>query len=150
MTTLHWSPPDIRGDILAAALRSGAAEPVVVHVRPEVYARIGPHPLCSDPTTGRGRDATGQPIRIPLVVDDHLPRAPGYEVHRVAPREPGGMRRGTRPPGGGDPDAADSGPSAPASCTVRSWALADRRASRSPEPRWLRAHRGNHRGDRPA
>jgi hypothetical protein len=76
MTTLHWSPPDIRGDILAVALEDGAAAPVVVHVRPELLARMGPQPLCP---TGTAGDAG-----IPLVLDDRLPRAPGYEVHRVA------------------------------------------------------------------
>jgi hypothetical protein len=89
MTTLHWFP-DTRGDILAAAVRADAAAPAVVHVRPEVYARIGPRPLVPDPTAGARGDI---PATIPLVVDDQLPRAPGYEVHRVAPRQPGGVLR---------------------------------------------------------
>ena len=103
MTIQHWLPADVRGDILAAALRSDAAAPLVVHVRPEVHARMGSGPLSADPT--------GQGTCIPVVVDDELPRAPGYEVHRVPPassspplrpaaRDRGGPGRGRRLGGG--------------------------------------------------
>jgi hypothetical protein len=102
MTTLHWFP-DTRGDILAAAVRPGAAAPAVVHVRPEVYARIGPRPLVLAPTAAGWADT---PTAIPLVVDDQLPRSPGYEVHRVAPRQPGAVVRELRLREDGDRRAA--------------------------------------------
>jgi hypothetical protein len=144
MTTTHWSPPDIRGDILAVALLAGAAEPVVVHVRPEVHARIGPGPLCPDPTVRDQRAATGRPISIPLVVDDQLPRTPGYEVHRVAPPEPGLPRPTPRRAGGVSPGTRDPDPAVPPQCTGRWWARGDGGRSRSRVVRRLRAHRLHH------
>jgi hypothetical protein len=120
MTILHWSPPDTRGDILAEALRAGAAEPVAVHVRPELFARLGPVPL---------REVTGLPT-IPLVVDDQLPRVPGYEVHRAAPPLPT-----PRPVVDATP-----GPPAAVPCTGRSRRAGRRRDPRSRDLRRFQEH----------
>lgn len=135
MTIQHWLPADVRGDILAAALRSDAAAPLVVHVRPEVHARMGSGPLSADPT--------GQGTCIPVVVDDELPRAPGYEVHRVPPASsspPLDLRLETE-----EAPVADVGWEVAAPCTARSWTGATRRRARSRELRWLRDHLGHHR-----
>jgi hypothetical protein len=138
MTIQHWSPPDIRRDILAAALRWDAADPVAVHVRPEVRARMGPGPLSRPPRTG-----TGQGDDIPVVVDDQLPRAPGYEVHRVAPPAPGPLRR-ELPLEEDGPRTAAPGPTPAAPCGVRSWTGENRRGPRSRTRRWLRVHHPRH------
>jgi hypothetical protein len=130
MTILHWSPSDTRGDILAEALRPEAAEPVAVHVRPEVFARLGALPL---------REIAGLPT-ILLVVDDQLPRVPGYEVHRAAPPPPPGASPAARPAEDGDPLARDLGSPSPTPCTGGSWSPERRRGPRSREPRRLRVH----------
>ena len=83
MTTIHWSPPDIAGDILAVARQPGLTEPVAVHVRPELLAR-----MCADgdeamPTATP--DEVARSAGIPFVVDDELPGVPGFEVHRAPP-----------------------------------------------------------------
>lgn len=69
----HWAAPDIAGDILAIARRAGAAEPVEIRLRPDVYRDLQLQ-RPGDPLT----DLDG----IPLVVDEDLPPFPGYEVHR--------------------------------------------------------------------
>jgi hypothetical protein len=76
---------DVSADILAEAWREGTATPAVIHVRPELHARLGspseflrpghPSPISSTPS------GTG----VPLVVDEEIPLAPGFEVHRVPP-----------------------------------------------------------------
>ncbi|MGY1739587.1 MULTISPECIES: hypothetical protein [unclassified Blastococcus] len=119
MTSQHWSPPDTRGDILAAALRPGAAQPVAVHVRPEVRARLGAWP----PPPG-----SGLPEGIRLVVDDRLPRSPGYEVHRAAPA-----------PAVPAPEPVGTAAVAPAPCAA--WTPAGRRRPRTRQVRWLHGHR---------
>ena len=139
MTIQHWLPPDVRGDILAAALRPDAAAPLVVHVRPEVRDRMGPRPLSADPTA---RDGAGP--CIPVVVDDELPRSPGYEVHRVPPATAGGPRPELRL-AAEEATAVDAGTWTPAPCTARSWTGGTRRRARSRELRWLRDHLGSHR-----
>ncbi|TYP88502.1 hypothetical protein [Blastococcus xanthinilyticus] len=77
MTTAHWSAPDIAGDILAAAHRPGLPEPVAVHVRPELRAR-----LC-------GADGADELVTslagVPFVVDEEIPGVPGFEIHRAPP-----------------------------------------------------------------
>ncbi len=75
----HWSPSDIPGVILAEAWRPGVAEPVAIHVRPELHAR-----LHSPGTWDQG--TMDQTIGIPVVVDPAIPAAPGYEIHRAKPR----------------------------------------------------------------
>jgi hypothetical protein len=86
MARTHWAPPDIGGDILAEAMRPDAAEPVAVHVRPEIHTLIsGSAPAGRAAGTPR---ATGSWDGIRLVVDDGIPPFPGYEIHRCAPRRP--------------------------------------------------------------
>jgi hypothetical protein len=154
MTTEHWFPPDIRGDILAAAMRPDAAEPATIHVRPEVHARICPRRSSPDATDGSGPDTSGLPAGIRLVVDDRLPRTPGYEIHRVAPPEPGHPCPAIRPaadaPAPAGPRAGDAGASVPAPCAVTSPSGGHRRGPRSRELRWLLAHVTHPRQDRPA
>ncbi len=77
------SPADPSGDLLREAWRPGTAEPVAIHVRPELCARLlrsrRTRPWsCPAPVPFPSR-------RIPLVVDDRIPTAPGFEVHRVPP-----------------------------------------------------------------
>jgi hypothetical protein len=79
---------DVSADILREAWRPGTAEPVVVHVRPELGARL----VESGRARNRGCAATGsrRPCRpIPVLVDDQIPAAPGFEVHRAPPPGPG-------------------------------------------------------------
>jgi hypothetical protein len=79
------SPIVTTGDILAEAWRPGTAEPVAVHVRPEVLARLRAHTII-DRSSGAWRDGPRPPAaRLPLVVDDRIPAAPGYEIHRASP-----------------------------------------------------------------
>ncbi|MGY1683209.1 hypothetical protein [Geodermatophilus sp. SYSU D01176] len=77
------APADTPGDLLREAWRPGTAEPVAIHVRPELCARL----LRSRRTRPRSCPAAGPfpPRRIPLLVDDRIPAAPGFEVHRVPP-----------------------------------------------------------------
>ena len=77
------APADTPGDLLREAWRPGTAEPVAIHVRPELCARL----LRSRRTHPRSFPAPRPfpPRRIPLVVDDGIPAAPGFEVHRVPP-----------------------------------------------------------------
>jgi hypothetical protein len=71
-------PPGVAGDILKEAWRPGVDEPVTIHVRPAVHAR-----LLAEPGAAARRNAiAGGPRRIPVVVDDEIPAAPGYEIHR--------------------------------------------------------------------
>ena len=85
MTTAHWSPPDVVGDILATARRPGLTEPVAVHVRPELLPLIRGHADSSTPaTTG---EVVARSAGIPFVVDDDIPGFPGFEVHRAPPAE---------------------------------------------------------------
>lgn len=74
---------DAEADILAEACRPGMGEPVTIHVRPAVYER-----MLADARRVRPRDprAGGASTRVPFVVDDSIPAAPGYEIHRAAPR----------------------------------------------------------------
>jgi hypothetical protein len=83
MTTAHWSSPRICGDLLAEAARPDAAEPVAIHVRSALHALI----CRQSGSTGAVLSAAGPagPTEIRLVVDDELPAAPGYEVHRAIP-----------------------------------------------------------------
>ncbi len=77
------SPADTSGDLLREAWRPGTAEPVDIHVRPELCARL----LRSRRTRPQSCAAL-RPFpakRLPLVVDDRIPAAPGFEVHRVPP-----------------------------------------------------------------
>ncbi len=75
----HWSPPDIPGVIPAEAWRPGVAEPVAIHVRPELHAR-----LRSPGTPDHG--TAHETIGIPVVIDQAIPAAPGYEIHRAGPQ----------------------------------------------------------------
>jgi hypothetical protein len=82
------------GDILAEAWRPGVAEPVAVHVRPEVLARLLVQPS-STSTPGPAGEGSLRPLgRVPVVIDDGIPMAPGYEIHR-APPTPRGDRPGS-------------------------------------------------------
>jgi hypothetical protein len=70
------------GDILSEAWRPGTDEPATIHVRPGVHARI----LAEAGAAATRNAIAGGPRRIPFVVDDEIPAAPGYEIHRrVAP-----------------------------------------------------------------
>jgi hypothetical protein len=71
---VHWMARDVAGDLLAIARRAGAAEPVEIRVRPEVYRDLQ--------GTGGG-DPLTHLDGIPVVVDPELPFFPGYEVHRT-------------------------------------------------------------------
>jgi hypothetical protein len=82
MARIHWAPPDMSADILREARRPDAAEPVSVHVRPEVHAVICQE-LGADPATGTVPAWNG----IRLVVDDSIPAVPGFEIHRAAAPE---------------------------------------------------------------
>lgn len=77
------------GDILTEAWRPGTVEPVAIHIRPEVYARMLAQmtPLARDAT--REHRTLGYPDGIPLLVDGDLPPFPGFEVHRRPPTENG-------------------------------------------------------------
>ena len=61
---VHWIPRSTARDIAAEALRSDRARPTEIRVRSEVARRCG---------------------GLPVVVDDSIPFAPGFEVHREAP-----------------------------------------------------------------
>ena len=74
----RWSTRSLCGDILAEAYRPDAAPPVAVHVRPELCELLLEEPTGSTP-----------PTSLPLVVDDDIPTAPGYEIHRAPPPLPG-------------------------------------------------------------
>jgi hypothetical protein len=82
-TNYHWLAPDIRGDLLAVARQAGAAEPVEIRVRPELYARIVQQ--ARDEAVSE-QDAPTDLADIPLVVDADLPAFPGYEIHRAPVR----------------------------------------------------------------
>lgn len=69
---------DVRTDILSEALRPDAGAPVLIHLRPELHARIC---RCGPATGGQAED----PLGIPVVVDDDIPAFPGYEIHRSVP-----------------------------------------------------------------
>ena len=64
MAVLHWIPRSTARDIAAEALRSDRARPTEIRVRSEVARRIG---------------------GLPVVIDDTLPRFPGFEIVREAP-----------------------------------------------------------------
>ena len=83
VTTAHWSPPDIAGDILATARQPGLTEPVAVHVRPELAALIADGR--DGPTPTETGDLVVRSAGIPFVVDDEIPGFPGFEVHRAPP-----------------------------------------------------------------
>ena len=83
MTTAHWSPPDIAGDILAAARTPGLTEPVAVHVRPELLARM--RDGGDDPTPIATGHLVARSAGIPFLADDEIPEFPGFEVHRAPP-----------------------------------------------------------------
>ncbi|WP_409330786.1 hypothetical protein [Trujillonella humicola] len=70
--------PDVTRDILEEAWRPGTAPPVAVHVRPEVHAR-----LVRQAGDGCSGSRIGTPAALPLVVDEGIPAAPGFEVHRA-------------------------------------------------------------------
>ena len=78
------SPADASGDILREAWRPKTAEPVAIHVRPELCARLV---AARDARPRRSPEPGPLPPRrsIPLVVDDRIPTSPGFEVHRAAP-----------------------------------------------------------------
>jgi hypothetical protein len=59
MARIHWTTPDVAGDILAEAMRPDAARPVAVHMRPELHHLL-----------------VGRWNGIPLVVDDSIPATP--------------------------------------------------------------------------
>ena len=71
-------PPGVAGDILREAWRPGVGEPVTIHVRPAVLARI----LGETGARGVTNPTAGGRRTIPFVVDDQIPAAPGYEIHR--------------------------------------------------------------------
>ena len=62
---VHWIPRNAARDIAAEALRPDRARPTEIRVRREVARRIGG--------------------ALPVVVDDSLPFAPGFEIVREAP-----------------------------------------------------------------
>ncbi|SFP52476.1 hypothetical protein SAMN05660464_3433 [Geodermatophilus dictyosporus] len=87
LATIHTPPsvarrpmPALARDLLAVAWEPGAAPPREVRVRPELAGRLGGEPGPD------GQWLLGEPAGVPLVVDPLLPRSPGFEVRRVAPR----------------------------------------------------------------
>ncbi|MGY1710796.1 hypothetical protein ACI8AC_14925 [Geodermatophilus sp. SYSU D00758] len=76
MTAIPQSDTDVSEQLLAEARRPGAAEPVAIHVRPELHGRMRTAAVGSDPP-------------LPVVVDDDIPAFPGYEIHRAAPEGAG-------------------------------------------------------------
>jgi hypothetical protein len=81
MAHTHWTTPDIVGDLLAEALRPAAAEPVAIHIRPELHALI-----CRQADAApapRSSHGDGRLRGVPIVVDDSIPATPGYEIHRA-------------------------------------------------------------------
>ena len=81
-TTRSSPSTDIEADILAEARRSGVGEPVMIHIRPAVYARL----LADSPSALAPEHRTPGAARIHIVVDEGIPAAPGYEIYRAAPR----------------------------------------------------------------
>jgi hypothetical protein len=79
-TVRELASADIEADILSEAWRSGVGEPVSIHIRPAVYAR-----LVSEMHSSRA-EGSRVAARIPFVIDDRIPSAPGYEIHRAVPR----------------------------------------------------------------
>jgi hypothetical protein len=83
-TRAPGSRADLSGDILSEAFRPGAAAPVAIHIRSELHARLPGQTS----TTRRSPVEEGSALRptdIPLIIDDRIPTAPGYEVHRASP-----------------------------------------------------------------
>ena len=96
MSSMHWMPPDIGGDILVEAMRSDVAEAVAIHVRPELHVLISRQSEVAPPRRPPGvASATWAGIRF--VVDDQIPASPGYEIHRAPPPIP--RRTPTHAPG---------------------------------------------------
>lgn len=89
MTVVHWQAPDPAGDIARQAFRPDAAEPRVIHVRPELHRLIAAHVRAELEDRLRGGGALFAPSPrvwgVPLIVDDRLPIYPGFEIHRVRP-----------------------------------------------------------------
>jgi hypothetical protein len=71
---------DVLDVVLCEALRPGAAAPTAIHIRPELYARFSDSPESGGPAPAPLRRAD-----IPVVIDDEIPRSPGYEIHRAPP-----------------------------------------------------------------
>ncbi|RFU22067.1 hypothetical protein [Geodermatophilus marinus] len=73
MTAIPQTDTDaLSEELLAEARRPGAAEPVAIHVRPELHCRMKAAAVGTDPP-------------LPVVVDEEIPAFPGYEIHRAAP-----------------------------------------------------------------
>jgi hypothetical protein len=77
-----WSSADVEADILSEACRPGVGEPVTIHIRPAVYARM----LAERRPAGRQEGLPREATRVPFVIDDGIPSAPGYEIHRAVPQ----------------------------------------------------------------
>lgn len=80
-------PADTPQDILSEAWRDGAAEPVSIHVRPELHARLLAQRGCT-PLRVVPQDEVRPRARLSVVIDEEIPIAPGYEIHRAPPRAP--------------------------------------------------------------
>jgi hypothetical protein len=76
------SSADIAADILSEACRPGVGEPLTIHIRPAIYARMRAE---TRPAWCHDR-CRGAAARIPFVIDDGIPSAPGYEIHRAVPQ----------------------------------------------------------------
>lgn len=76
-----WSSADIEADILSEACRPGVGEPVAIHVRPAVYARMRD----GTPSALAQERRSGKATCLPFVIDDRIPSSPGYEIHRAVP-----------------------------------------------------------------
>lgn len=78
---------DTIGNIAAEAWKRNVAKPRVIHVRPEVRARI----VAQERQRGLDEDLVplagqiGVLTGIPIVVDPSLPLYPGFEVRRERP-----------------------------------------------------------------
>jgi hypothetical protein len=81
-TARTWSSADFEADILSEAWRPGVGEPVTIHIRPALYARMRAATRSTCRQEGRCRGAA----HIPIVIDDRIPSAPGYEIHRAVPQ----------------------------------------------------------------
>ncbi len=82
---VHWAPPDIAGDILAIACRTGAAAPREIRVRPELRDRMLAQMSPTDRRLVEQHGTIGGAAGVPLVVDEDLPLFPGFEIVRARP-----------------------------------------------------------------
>ena len=74
-------PGDIEADILTEACRPGVGDPLMIHIRPAIYAR-----MLAETRSAWSHDRCREGEHIPFVIDDDIPSTPGYEIRRAAPQ----------------------------------------------------------------